>query len=391
MLDAILLLTYAFLALSDAQKPLPSAALETSQVVSSKHAADGALVSKSMSEPIHIISLGAGVQSSTDALMASEGESPPMPDLGCFADTQREPLSVYLWLSKLCGVQVRFRPNGRPYVEPGVYHSGLLKFPVHIVTKGDIGEDALRVRKRKDGNGSWVRSGVPHYSINADGLKGHGPRQCTYDFKIIPLEQEQRRLIGKDKMRVWRKRHRSALKEIAKHEKELSVWKRAKKAGLPHSPVAPLRPEVAWAECQADPLVVVRIGISTDEAGRAKPSRIPWAVHRWPHLERGTNRDGCVEWLAARNLKAPKSACEFCPYHDDDEWIRLRDVEPESFARAVQFDYAYRAAKIKTVSQKGFKPYLHNSRVPLDKVKFQKLQGKQLTMFNNECQGMCGV
>ena len=342
-----------------------------------------------MSEPIHIISLGAGVQSSTDALMVSEGERGPVPFCGIFADTQREPLSVYTWLSFLCGVVVEYTADGRPFVRPGIYQSGALKFPVHIVTQGDIGEDALRVRQRKDGNGSWVPSGVPHYSINTDGTHGHGPRQCTHDFKIIPIERELRRIIRKERMKLWRRLHRPALRLISAHEKAVAEWKRNKKKGIEGPP--PVRPNAAWDECQADPLTIQWIGISTDEAGRAKPSRVPWTFHRWPHLERGINRDGCIEWLKKRKLTAPKSACEFCPYHDDDEWIRMRDHEPESFNRAVTFDYAYRAAKIKTVSAKGFEPFIHPSRVPLDKAKFQKSHGKQMTMFNNECEGMCGV
>lgn len=342
-----------------------------------------------MNEPIHILNLGSGVQSSTDALMLSEGERGPMVFCAIFADTKREPLSVLRWLSFLCGVEVKFYSDGRPYVEPGIYQAGRLKFPVHIVTKGDIGENSLKVRLRKDGLGSWVPSGVPHYSINADGTHGHGPSQCTHDFKIIPIEKEIRRIVGKEKLRNWRKQHRCALKLISQYERALSIWKRNKKAGI-ESPL-PIRPDDAWNECQSDPLVVQYIGISTDEASRAKPSRVPYLKHRWPHLERGINRDGCKEWLSKRGLEAPKSACEFCPYHDDDEWIRLRDHEPESFARAVAFDYAYRAAKMKTVSVKGFQPFLHNSRVPLDKVKFVKSHGKQLTMFNNECEGMCGV
>ncbi len=322
-----------------------------------------------MTEPIHIISLGAGVQSSTLALMAAAGEITPMPTYSIFADTQAEPKSVYVWLDWL---------------------EKQLPFPVHRVTAGSIELDALRVRARKDGMGSWVPSGVPHYSINADGTKGHGPRQCTHDFKIAPIEKEQRRIVGKDAMKAWRKAHRFALVKISKHLKEVAVWKRNKKAGI-ETPL-PERPEAAWRECQQDPLVIVWIGISTDEAGRAKPSRTPWAINRYPHLERGTNRDGCDEWMKARGFpKAPKSACKFCPYHDDDEWIRLRDEEPEDFAGAVRFDYAYRAAKIQTVSAKGFKPFLHRSLVPLDKVKFIKSHGKQLTMFNNECEGMCGV
>ena len=44
-----------------------------------------------MNEPIHIITLGAGVQSSTMALMAAHGEITPMPKCAIFADTQDEP------------------------------------------------------------------------------------------------------------------------------------------------------------------------------------------------------------------------------------------------------------------------------------------------------------
>lgn len=50
-----------------------------------------------------ILSLGAGVQSSTLALMAARGEVPGFPKLDCaiFADTQDEPASVYRWLEWL--------------------------------------------------------------------------------------------------------------------------------------------------------------------------------------------------------------------------------------------------------------------------------------------------
>jgi 3'-phosphoadenosine 5'-phosphosulfate sulfotransferase (PAPS reductase)/FAD synthetase len=54
-----------------------------------------------------IISLGAGVQSSTMALMAKHGEITPMPEFAIFADTQSEPSSVYRWLDWL-GQQLPF-------------------------------------------------------------------------------------------------------------------------------------------------------------------------------------------------------------------------------------------------------------------------------------------
>jgi hypothetical protein len=40
---------------------------------------------------LHVISLGAGVQSTTMALMAAHGEITPMPDCAIFADTGAEP------------------------------------------------------------------------------------------------------------------------------------------------------------------------------------------------------------------------------------------------------------------------------------------------------------
>ena len=44
---------------------------------------------------LHILSLGAGVQSSAMALMAAKGELEPMPDCAIFADTGAEPWHVY--------------------------------------------------------------------------------------------------------------------------------------------------------------------------------------------------------------------------------------------------------------------------------------------------------
>lgn len=50
---------------------------------------------------MRILSLGAGVQSSTIALMAERGETDPI-DAAVFADTQAEPAGVYvrtLWMA----------------------------------------------------------------------------------------------------------------------------------------------------------------------------------------------------------------------------------------------------------------------------------------------------
>ena len=47
-----------------------------------------------MSEPMHVISLGAGTQSSVMLLMAGEGLIEPLPTAAIFADTGWEPQAV---------------------------------------------------------------------------------------------------------------------------------------------------------------------------------------------------------------------------------------------------------------------------------------------------------
>src|ERR1019366_3474915 len=96
-----------------------------------------------MNEPIHIISLGAGVQSSTMALMAAAGEITPMPTCAIFADTQDEPEGVYQWL---------------------IWLEKQLPFPVHRVTKGRLSDDVLKMNVTKDGR-AYTRTNLPFYTL----------------------------------------------------------------------------------------------------------------------------------------------------------------------------------------------------------------------------------
>ncbi len=138
-----------------------------------------------MSEPIHIISLGAGVQSSTMALMAALGEITPMPVAAVFADTQAEPKNVYDWLDWL---------------------ETQLPFPVYRVTSGNMTEQMFKVVRRRDDSGNWSKNLIPAFILNADGTKGIMQRQCTADYKIKPLERAVK-----------------ALAEIRRGEKQIKV------------------------------------------------------------------------------------------------------------------------------------------------------------------------
>jgi hypothetical protein len=124
---------------------------------------------------LRLISLGAGVQSTTLALMAAHGEIGPMPDAAIFADTGAEPKAVYNYLEWLMSGNV-------------------LPFPVHVVSVGNIKADITNADR-----GKRTRfAAVPFFlkSVDPQFRDGMGRRQCTREYKIDPLRKKQRELLG---------------------------------------------------------------------------------------------------------------------------------------------------------------------------------------------------
>jgi hypothetical protein len=129
-----------------------------------------------MNRPLHVLSLGAGVQSSTLALMAAHGEITPMPQCAIFADTQWEPKSVYRWLDWL---------------------EKQLPFPVHRVTAGSIRENLVT-----NSTGQRFASIPWHMRMpNGDAAMGRRQcrRQCTSEYKLEPLHKKVREILGLEK------------------------------------------------------------------------------------------------------------------------------------------------------------------------------------------------
>lgn len=117
----------------------------------------------------HVLSLGAGVQSSTLALMAARGEVGPMPAVAVFADTGWEPRAVYDWLYWL---------------------ETQLPFPVVRVQKGDIRTEQIGARMSST---RWVS--LPYFVDNGGAREGRITRQCTAEYKIQPIEEYLRRQV----------------------------------------------------------------------------------------------------------------------------------------------------------------------------------------------------
>lgn len=278
-------------------------------------------------KPLQVLSLGAGVQSTTMALMAAHGEITPMPDAAIFADTMAEPADVYKHLEWLCS------PN-------------VLPFPVHIVTNGNLREDTLRLKTAKSGN-QYTGVEIPTFVKHpVDGKRpGMQRRSCTQDYKILPIRRKLREMIG--------------LKPRQRGPKETAI--------------------IQW------------IGISRDEASRMKPARDRWIENRWPLIDSGMTREGCLKWMNDHDYPTPpRSACTFCPFHSDAEWRNILNNSSEEFADVVEYERQYQDV-YKRVSRFLGTPFFHSSMMPLDTVDLAERPDLQINMFENECEGMCGV
>lgn len=129
------------------------------------------------------------------------------------------------------------------------------------------------------------------------------------------------------------------------------------------------------------------IGISWDESQRMHDSDVKYITHRWPLIELKMTRADCIKWLEAHGLEIPpRSACTFCPFHNTKEWRKIK-ASPLDWAEAVAVDRAIRKAR-----PQGGDLFIHPSRKPLEEVDFRTAEEKgQLSLWDNECSGICGV
>lgn len=242
-----------------------------------------------------VLSLGAGVQSTTILLMAIKGQL-PKPDIAIFADTGAESQATYAhlaWLTKLAG------ENSIPVVQ---------------IKNGDLKDDYLNAIEL----GSRFVA-MPVHCIDKNGKKGMLRRQCTSEYKILPIHREIRRWLC-----------------VKQHER------------------IPAEAVKIWT------------GISTDEAHRVHSyCRDPkWILHEFPLISlKPMSRQDCIEWLAYYypNIDVPRSSCIVCPFHGDHEW---RALCTEDWEEATKFDGLIRYG---TKNQRA-QLYLHSSLHPLAEV-----------------------
>lgn len=174
---------------------------------------------------------------------------------------------------------------------------------------------------RLDENGKEVQAGMT-------------PRQCTVDFKIIPVKQAVRQMI-------------------------------LKKYGL--------KPRQRFPQNVA---IIQDIGFSYDELNRVSTWQSPqykYIYMSYPLVELGLITQDSIDYLADNNFPLRRSRCYFCPFNCDlrdigMDWYEIIETEPLSFLKAVWFDEELR--KIVRAGKKNLLniPYFHYSRRPLKEV-----------------------
>ena len=182
---------------------------------------------------------------------------------------------------------------------------------------------------------------IPVFTNNSDGSKGMLRRQCTREFKVEPITKKVRELLG-------------------------------------YQPRQRVREKV---RCM--------LGISLDEIQRMKESQQRWITNTFPLVDLAIKREHCFKIIADVGLPKPeKSACVYCPYHSDTFWQWMKNEHPIEFSKAVKFDEGVRDMRMRGVEHPA---YVHRSCVPLSEAVFHVGDPDQVDMFNNECEGMCGI
>ena len=256
---------------------------------------------KKHDNPLHILSLGAGRQSSAMYLMAIEGVIMPRPHCAIFADTGNEPTWVY--------EQLEYLKQWRAII------------PIHVVTNGNIYTDSMAATSGDAaawGAGRWV--GPPVFS------EGGGPirRKCTQHYKTKPKEDEIRRLLketGRGHVIDWRG-HTTNEIERAKPDKRkyfIVRWPLLELRYSDHDCAMWLHknghPEFKWSACEICPFRL-------REWGKAK--HLSENKESWQRIKAIDNR---VRNMTAFGLDKPQYLN--AAYVSMDEFVNAGPLDPQ--------------------------------------------------------------
>jgi len=279
---------------------------------------------------LRVLSLGAGVQSSTLALMSEYGELPRL-DAAIFADTGAEPAAVYDWLEHL---------------------KEKVSYPVYTVSKGNLTADSVKVLVGKRSGKRYLNNNIPVF-LRSKIRDGVNYRHCTKLYKIEPVQKKIRELLSESGENV-------AEQWIGISIDEAHRMKESRVKYITHIfPLVDLQMRrsdcLVWAERK--------------NMGRPPRSACVYCPY-----------NGDKRWL---DLKS----------NDPQGWnvaVEFEKKLQQGFAEVVEARRAGEATPdLFADTENPPIPYLHRTGMPLDQIEFDG--ENQLDLFGEECEGMCGV
>lgn len=194
------------------------------------------------------------------------------------------------------------------------------------------GVSVVTVKDEKASKRIFEGEMIPAYTIDEKGKIGQAFRTCTHRWKIVPV-------------RRWLQKNRE--------KQQVELW----------------------------------FGISTDESLRMRQSNVKYITNRYPLIEKGMSRYDCTEWLKYNSLQIPvSSSCVFCPYHSQSTWREIKNDTPEDFRKAVFIEEIIRNKR------PPYKLFLNRKLIPLSEIDFRSQEDfGQLNLWDDECEGMCGL
>lgn len=295
------------------------------------------------SAPLRILSLGAGVQSTTVLLLACEGTIPTF-DAAIFADTGWEPAEVYKHLDRLAA------------------HAARHGIPVHRVSVGNIRDDALDPE-----NTFWS---MPLFVRNPDGSEGMARRHCTNAYKLKPIKAKTRELLGYP--------HPTAVPKSVWAETAIGISRdeigRAKDSDVRYMRnVFPLL-DLKWTRKDCERYLRSKGWTAQKSACIGCPYH---GNRQWRRL-----RDICTcSHTRDQHVDVDgRLLCDVCAH--DDPRVCAEFSSPE-WSDAVAFDAAIRdgsaraRANAATTGVHGGSLYLHRSRVPLNEAPIDRVTRRE--------------
>jgi len=172
-------------------------------------------------------------------------------------------------------------------------------------------------------------------------------RQCTSEYKIVPIDRELRIMLLE--------------MNLAKQDKRGAI--RIKKG--------------VWVETW--------IGYSVDEATRMKPSRLKWQDMRYPLIEQRWTIVNVLAQLEAWGVEPYLSSnCRKCPVISERRQIEMKVHDPAGWENRVQFDHDLRNGNLRIAESAMADLYVHPDLIPLEEV---ELDPNRKSLLG--CHGSC--